>query len=510
MYRGIIATIFFSIIAANSRSQPILPLNDDYNYLIEKSVPISLKFHSAIKPYNLSELKLDSALDKKLINFIFFRNQKNVSAIPVCESTYSGSVKNDYAFAFAAGTSIKARYGKNWYLQLNFTENLNRFPNYVSEKIDSNKVVPHFGRYNAKAGTFYNNALFTGMLHFSPRSYLSLSAGIDRNFIGDGYRSMFLSDNSAPYPFARLNVSAWRIKYIFLYTFFKDINSYSGYSDFYGKHAVIHYFSYNVNDRLNLGFFEAIVWANRDSDTYRGIEPNYLDPMIFFRPVEFSQNSPDNANLGGSMKIRLWKHTYFYSQVFLDDFMLKYFFSNKGWWGNKYGLQAGLKCFNFLNLDNLYFQTEFNYTRPYTYSHATSLKNYGNNYQPLAHPLGANFEELVFILRYTKNKWLFTFKSVSALYGADTSVISFGGNIYKPYTKPPFRLNDFGNYTAQGLRTRTFFGNIKISYFIIPRWNMCAVAGCNFIYRKNSLASTLDNYIYFGISTLLYNNNNDY
>ncbi len=507
MQKGIIATLFLYFFAANSHSQPYLPLNDYYNFFIEKSVSYDTRFHSAIKPYNLSEIKLDTSELANLINYTFFKNEKNISVLPLYESSFSKSVKNDNALSLSAGASFRAKYGKSWFFQLNFTENINKFPNYVTEKIDSNRIVPHLGRYYAKYGDFYNNPLLTGLLQYSPISCLSLAAGIDKNFIGDGYRSMLLSDNTAPYPFARLTVIAWRIKYIFLYTFFRDINSYSGNSDLQEKHAVIHYFSYNVTERLNLGFFEAIVWHGSDSITNRGNDPNYFNPVIFFRPVEFSLHSPDNANLGGSLKIRFWKRTFFYSQLFLDDLIVRQIFDNKGWWGDKYGIQAGFKSFNFVNCKNLYLQAEFNFARPYTYSHVTSLNNYGNMYQPLAHPLGANFREFVGIVRYTKNKWLFSIKSVSAMYGADTSLVSYGSNIYKPYT---MRNNDYNIITGQGLKTKSFFNDFKFSYFILPKWNLCAVAGCNLIYRTNSMSSKLDNYFYIGISTLLYNNENDY
>jgi hypothetical protein len=505
--KGIIATLFLSFPAVYSQAQPFLPLNDDFNFLIEKFVIPDTKFHSAIKPFNPGEIKFDTLPGYKIINYNFYLDEKNISFLPVIEGLFSNSIKKDNALSGSAGISFKARYGKSWNIQANFTESLNKFPDYINDKIDSNRVIPHFGRYNSKLGKFYNNVLITGLVQFSPKPYFSLAAGIDRHFIGDGYRSLLLSDNSAPYPFARITFMAWRLKYIFLYTFFKDINSYSGNTEFNEKHAVIHYLSYNVTDWLNLGFFEAIVWHGSDSIVHRGVEPNYINPMIFLRPVEFSLHSPDNANLAGTCKIRLWKRTFIYGQLFLDDLIVKQLFSNKGWWGDKYGIQAGLKSFNFLNFSNFYFQTEYNYARPYTYSHETSLSNYGNSYQPLAHPLGANFQEIVFLMRYQKNNWMITLKSVNALYGSDTSKVSYGGNIYKPYT---YRNSDYDIFIGHGLKTKLFIYDLKFSYFILPKWNLCAIAGCNLIYRKNSVISKADNYFYLGISTLLYNNNNDY
>ena len=505
MQKGIIASLLLYCFIPNSHSQPYSSLNDDYNYIIEKSVSLSTKFHSAIRPYNLNEIQLDSLSADKLINCKYFRTGNKIFFSPVFESIFLKSWKNDNAFSFSGGGSFKALISKNWYCQLNLSENINKFPDFMSGKIDSNQIVPHFGKYTSRFGNFYSNPFVTGLLQYSPATYLSLATGIDRNFIGDGYRSMLLSDNTAPYPFAQLSVNIWRLKYIFLYTFFHDIYSYSGSSKFYEKHAVIHFLSYNVSDRLNLGFFEAIIWRNDSSN--RAFEPNYINPMIFLRPVEFSLHSPDNANLGGLFKVRFWKRTFIYGQLFLDDLIIKQLIKNSGWWGNKYGFQAGFKCFNFMNCSNLFLQAEVNFARPYTYSHETSLTNYGNAYQPLAHPLGANFREFVTILRYSKNRWLLTFKSVNAIFGEDTSSLDFGGNIYKSYAS---RIADYNIPAIQGLKTRSSFNDIKFSYFIFPKWNMCAIAGCNLVYRKNSSYSKLDNYFYVGISTLLYNNASDY
>lgn len=406
---------------------------------------------------------------------------------------------------------------KTLFFQANLIGNLSKFPSYIAEKIDSNQVIPHYGRYSFKSSGFYGYPLITGFLQYSPRPYLAISLGVDKRFIGDGYRSMLLSDNSAPYPFVELTVPIWRIKYIILWAFLKDIDSYSGNSDFHEKYAVIHYFSYNVTERLNLGFFEAIVWRGNDTSGNRGFDPNYANPVIFFRPVEFSLNSPDNANLGGSLKLRFWKRTYFYSQLFLDDFTVGKFIKRDGWWGNKYGIQTGFKSFSFAGCRNLFMQGEFNFARPYTYSEHTSLVNYGNEYQALAHPLGANFWELVGITRYLQKNWLITLKATGAVYGADTSLRSFGQNIYKPYDlryynipKSQWQVSDYNNHIGQGLKTKLLNIETKLSYSLIPKWNLYATMGYRLIASKNNIDSGLDNYFFIGISTYLYNNDVDY
>ena len=119
-----------------------------------------------------------------------------------------------------------------------------------------------------------------------------------------------------------------------------------------------------------------------------GFDINYLNPVIFLRPVEFSINSPDNILIGLNFRYNLTSKSNLYSQIVLDEFTINEMRENNGYWANKYGYQLGYKCFDFLNLPNLTFHIERNYVRPYTYSHWNE-SNYGHYNEELAHPLGS-------------------------------------------------------------------------------------------------------------------------
>ncbi len=51
-------------------------------------------------------------------------------------------------------------------------------------------------------------------------------------------------------------------------------------------------------------------------------------------------------------------------------------------------------------IPNLDLQGEVNIAKPYTFSHNTTFGNYSGYRQPIGHPLGANFNELIGIIRY--------------------------------------------------------------------------------------------------------------
>jgi hypothetical protein len=500
-------TIFILFSYAPAYNQVFLPLNNDFNYYIQQAVTYNNQFHSAIRPYNLEGLILDTSKLQPLLNYSFFNQNNKISVLPIVESSLLVSDKKNHYVGLSAGAAMKFKFGERWYLQVNVFENLDQFPPFINEKIDSNKVVPHYGRYMANFGSFYSIPQINGFLNYSASQYISLAVGQDKFFLGDGYRSLFLSDNSAPFPFARLVVQAWRIKYLAMLAKIDDVESYSGNSSFQEKFAVMHFLSYNITDRINIGFFEAIIWRGRDTATDRGVELNYLNPVIYFRPVEFSMNSPDNANIGGSFKFRVFSRTFIYGQLFLDDFIVKEFRANKGWWGNKYGIQGGIKSFGAFGINNLFMQAEINTVQPYTYSHESSLTNYGHYYQPLAHPLGANFRELIGIARYNKGKWALTEKAIAARYGEDFNNISYGMDIYKTYN---LIQGPYGNKIEQGLKTNSFINETSIGYILKPSWNMNISAGYRYNYKKNLNEFQSDNYFFIAISTLLYNNDVDY
>jgi hypothetical protein len=487
-------------------SQGLLPINNDFVYLIENSAQVSGKFHTSIRPFNIKEIQFDSSRTLGL-NLESYLDKKKLSFYPIVESTFSGSSKNETGIVSSAGIGICTYLGQNLTFQLNVVDNLSRFPDYIEKKIDTNMIVPHYGRYLSKYGRFYHYPEITGLINCSFWNSITLSVGVDKNFIGDGYRSLLLSDNSASYPMAKLVVHTWKLKYIALWARIDDILSYSNDNRFHEKYMVLHYLSINATDRINFGFFESIVWAGNDSSGHRGFEPSYLNPVIFYRPVEFSQNSPDNANMGGSFKIRFWENTFFYGQLFLDDFIVNRFMNNNGWWGNKYSIQAGFKSFNFAGFNGLFVLAEYNFARPYTYSHSSSLNNYGYRYQPLAHPLGANFDEMIFISKYRVGKWLISLKMCNAFFGADSTKTSYGSDIYKPYS---LRNGDYKINTLQGLKTQSFLSEIRLSYFLKTKWNISLNAGCRLLYRKNTLAKSNESFVFFGISSLFNNTESDY
>lgn len=196
--------------------------------------------------------------------------------------------------------------------------------------------------YAHQEGNAFTHGDWNAYASWDPGKYFNFTLGRGKHFIGEGHRSLFLSDEASAYPYLRITTSVWRAKYVNLFTMMNDIRGAQGDpSRFQRKYASMHYLSVNASRRINLALFEAIVWSQGDSLYPRGFDVNYLNPIIFYRPVEFAHGSPDNALLGFSASVKAGHHTLFYAQVMLDEFLLREVRAGDGWYANKQALQAG-------------------------------------------------------------------------------------------------------------------------------------------------------------------------
>lgn len=406
----------------------------------------------------------------------------------------SGHWKNKFAFSFTA-YAAKGVYNS-----------------YTDSVIHESHVVPGMGyAYISKNDSLhpqYTYQYFSGYVSFSPNRIFNFQLGRDKHFWGDGYRSMFLSDVAAPYPYFKITTNVWKLSYVNLFTIMKDATHPSGFKkDWLNKYATFHHLGWNATKRINIGLFESIVWQASDSTRHRGYDVNYLNPILFFRPTEYSLGSSDNAFVGMNFKIKLFKKQQLYGQILLDEFLLKEIKAQNGWWANKQAFQVGFKSFDLFKIKNFHFQTEFNYVRPFTYSHGSVQQNYGHMNQPLAHPLGANFVESVNFLNYRYKRIFVEAKFTYAVYGADSGGTDFGKNIFVSYAN---RASDYGNYTTQGFQTNLITASLRAAYILIPQMNLKIELGIADRIEQRKYTTKQIPFVFIGIKTDLGNLYDDY
>ena len=365
-----------------------------------------------------------------------------------------------------------------------FADYFNRYAESIKPDGGNPAIIPGRGIAKRFKKDSYDYPVATGYVSFTPSQYFNIQLGHGKNFIGDGYRSLFLSDNASPYPFFKLNTTIWKLKYTNTWMSLRDVRSeVTEDGSFRTKFMANHYLSYNVTKRLNIGLFESVIWEN---DNDRGFDFNYINPVIFYRAIEFSTGSRGgNALIGLSAKYKVNNRVNAYSQLIIDEFSTSDIFGGNGSYKNIIGYQIGAKYYDAFGLKNLYLQAEYNRVRPYTYSHNTVVLNYGHANQSMAHTLGANFSEFITIARYQRGRIFSSAKLIFAKRGFEfnTSEDSFfyGGNIYGTEDN---RVADEVNELAQGNTTDFFHGEFQIGYVINPASNL-KIYG-NLIYRDFS------------------------
>ncbi len=397
-----------------------------------------------------------------------------------------------------------------------FADYFNRYAESIAADGGGNPaIIPAFGIAKEFKETDYDYPLATGYLSFSPNEMFNIQFGHGKNFLGDGYRSLFLSDVGSPSPYLKINTTFWKLKYTNTWMSLRDVRQeVTEDGAFETKYMATHYLSYNVSKRLNIGLFESVLWDNSND---RGIDVNYLNPVIFYRAIEFSTGPRSgNALIGLSAKYKVSDNVAAYSQFIIDEFSSADVFGGEKSWKNKLGFQVGVKYFNAFNIDNLYLQAEYNQVRPYTYSHNTIVLNYGHNNQSMSHLWGSNFKEFIGIARYEKGRLFGSAKVVFGEKGFDfndgTDDFNYGGDIYRDERDRP---GDFGQEIAQGNTTSIFHSEIQAGYLINPSTNL-KVYG-SLIYRDFdptvNTATDFKNtttWFNFGIRTDLFNWYNDF
>ncbi|MCX2494142.1 gliding motility protein RemB [Pedobacter sp. PF22-3] len=401
------------------------------------------------------------------------------------------------------GYQVGGTVGKKFSFYTSGFENQGQFSQYYNNYVNTSKVVPgqSYNRaYGFNAGkTSLDWSYVTATVSYTPIKYLNITAGYDKTFIGDGYRSLLLSDFSSPAPLLKLTANLGNVQYMAMWTSMQDpgANKLSYDAGNRKKGGVFHYLDWNVNNRLSVGFFDSIIWAQTDdTGNKRGFDWGYANPIIFLRPVEASSGSPDNALLGFTAKYKFAKELVAYGQFSLDEFEAKNFFSSSGSSRNKYGWQLGFRGADVFKVEGLNYLLEYNTAKPYTFSSRTRIGNYANYNEPLAHPMGANFRELIGLLNYSYKRFDFSGELMYAKYGLDEAGQNYGKNIFEPYTDA---VKATGNYTTQGIRSDLFYVEGRVAYVINPKYNLRLELGGILRRESNSLGKNNTGLITFGL-----------
>lgn len=486
---------------AQYRYAPLSTLNQ-YKYEFNQQKDSS--YHDAVWPKFRSQLDTtqsgflspspNSWLGRKVFTESLLRyNTKNISVTinPVVSAGLGRDLRDEDTLSnnltrMGRGFYMEGQLGKRVSFYTIFEGTQQQMPLYVDNYIESNQAFPSIGEYKGDLGElrdwFYN----VGAVSVHAAEWLDITLGQGRNFIGSGHRSMLLSDNAAPYPYLKLETTVGPFKYINLYTQMSNVEDRKTDIAYQAKWNVMHYLSWNISDKVNVNIFESITWS--DSTNNNNAPLALFNPIVFYRPVEFSLGSrAGNVMLGIGANWKIGKNKQLYGQLAIDEFRIQSILGEDDQdWANKVGLQLGLKGTEMLSDWQLFYRAEFNAARPYMYAHRDIEKGYAHFNQSIAHTLGGNFYEGIAQVRLSRGRLYANLQGIYAQQGLDGEGQNWGSSVRKSYNT---RERDSGNYVGQGITANRVSLTGTVGYVVNPQSQLCLELQAN--HRSVSFPSAI-------------------
>ena len=372
------------------------------------------------------------------------------------------------------GYQLGGTIGDKFFFYSSGFENSGKFPTYLYNIINTIDLIPGQA-YDRSFGKVAKDwSYVTAAMSYTPLKQLNITMGEDKTFIGDGYRSLLLSDFSPNYPLLRLTANLGKVQYMMMWAYMEDPKAvrFDSFGSNRRKWGGFHYLDWNITNRLSLGYFNAFIAEEaNDNGNFHGFDANFFDPAVYTNAINSSTSQPDNILTGFTGKYKIFDKTALYAQLLLDRVSAGSFFSG-GSNSNTNGFQLGLRGADLGGVTNFNYLLEYNTVRPYTYASATPITSYSNYDEPLGDPFGANFQEFVGILNYSIKRFDFMGEIDYAKYGVDGNKIDYGMNIMEPFVPSALPVS-----TGQGVAHNVYFAEGTVSYLINPKTNLRFEAG---------------------------------
>ena len=224
----------FICISESLTAQTNTFLSHSYFSYIEKDMhSIGINKHTSVKPFLFSN---DDTL--------FFNSFKPLTSSKLLiynflNSNFISTRENDYYLALnplfhfeigkdnnrryinTRGFEVKGTIGSKLSFYSSFYENQMLLPDYINTFIENHSnVVPGVGiaKHTSLKDGLIDLYYSSGYINYNINSFFDIQLGHGKNFIGDGYRTMFISDNAFNYPYLKVTTDVWKLKYINLFS----------------------------------------------------------------------------------------------------------------------------------------------------------------------------------------------------------------------------------------------------------------------------------------------------
>lgn len=372
------------------------------------------------------------------------------------------------------GFVVRGRIGKDFSFETSFLESQARFSSYIDSFARFHGVIPGMGRWKNFDTTAFDFAFSSGHFTWKACRHFALTAGHGKHFIGEGYRSLLLSDNAFNYPYVRLTHFWKKWQYTNVYAMLMNLHDGGVPSPpnterlFQKKPFAFHTLSWKPHRKFEIALFQGLIWNTSDSLNRLHMGTGYFLPLIFAAPVMYDMNNDKNVWMGMSFRIEAFKGFDLYSQFLLDE-------TGSRPELDKSGFQIGFKYRNAFTVRNLVLQAEFNMVHAFAYAHVNVDQNISHYNQPLAHPLGAGFTEAVGLLDYSFKRFILHGELSIANHGQDVVNGNAGYFIWN---------SDSTANTSSFISAKNFSALGYVSYLINPAYSFSLSLGIRLRQRQ--------------------------
>ena len=125
------------------------------------------------------------------------------------------------------GIIADGKLGDRFTYHSSFLENQSFFPSYITNEVlgKSAWIIPGQGESSWSPDSTFDYSMASGHLSYKLSKFSDVQFGTGKNFIGDGYRSMILSDNAFNYPYLRIQTKVGIFQYTNFYMEHMDLIS---------------------------------------------------------------------------------------------------------------------------------------------------------------------------------------------------------------------------------------------------------------------------------------------
>ncbi|GBE30132.1 hypothetical protein BMS3Bbin04_01158 [bacterium BMS3Bbin04] len=144
---------------------------------------------------------------------------------------------------------------------------------------------------------------------------------------------------------------------------------------------------FNVHRTFRFGVFERVIYGER------GLDWEYVHPLIFLQGQEHFTGDPDNMMVGGDIRWLAFNRAMVHFQFMFDEFVFADLGSDD--YSNKWAFLTGVKIVDVFDIPNSQLFVEYARIRPYVYSHKYVINRATHLSANLGYAMQPNSDNLV-------------------------------------------------------------------------------------------------------------------